>query len=311
MYGWTQVIGDRLKRWGFSDRDYQTDVYARQTVQFLEAAAAKSQPFFLTVSAVRPAHGDALHRRGPQPPQRPAPPARLRGRSLPRGPSFNEADVSDKPIVHPIAAPLRRRRREKLRQINRDRLATLVAVDELVLKAIMTLRRTGLLDDTLVIFTSDNGYMLGDHRLKGKGYLYEGSARVPLLIRGPGLPRGTVVQSQASNVDLAATVYDFTGVAPLIPSDGTSLIDIATVPAAFEGREVLLENRIASAIRTPDWQYTELHTSSGGDEFELYDMDADPDQIESLHADPDHADVREDLEDRLHAIDDCQGNACP
>jgi arylsulfatase A-like enzyme len=311
MYGWEQVIGDRLKRWGFSDRDYQTDVYARQAVQFLENAAAEDAPFFLTISTFAP-HIETRPSGGDHNPR-----GARRHRHvfdhepLPRPPSFNEADVSDKPVFIQSRPRFDAEGRDKLRRINRDRLSTLLAVDELVLKVITTLRRSGVLDDTLVIFTSDNGYMLGDHRLKGKGYLYEGSARVPLMMRGPGVPNGRVVRSQASNVDLAATIYDFTGVAPLIPSDGTSLIDIAGAPTAFADRALLLENRVAQAIRTPDWFYAELHTSSGGAEFELYDMNADPDQLESLHTDPGHGAIRNQLANRLHAIDDCEGNECP
>ena len=304
-YDWEQVVGDRLKRWGFKERDYQTDVYARQANRFLRRTGRRDDPFFLTVATSAPHGEQRLHSSGHNPRGARRHRGAFESARFPTGPSFNEADVSDKPSFIAGLPRISRRDRVALKRRYRDRLTSLLAVDELVGGLIARLRRDGRLSDTLVIFTSDNGYLLGEHRAIGKDVVYDASARVPLLMRAPGLPRGGV-RSPVGNIDLAATIHDFTGVAPLLAQDGLSLLDIAAAPASFADRDLLIETRRGEAVRTPRWLYGEY----AGGERELYDLDADPRQLESLHDDPAHGATRLQLAARLAQLRDCQGAQC-
>src|SRR5215213_6283799 len=111
--------------------------------------------------------------------------------SLPNPPSFNEDDVSDKPAWignTPILTP---EEVDELRQRYRQRLRSLQSVDEMVGRLVGVLRQTGELSNTYIVFTSDNGLHLGEHRInKKKWTAYEEAIRVPLLVRGPGVPQG-------------------------------------------------------------------------------------------------------------------------
>lgn len=308
MLTWQQMVGGRIKKWGHGRRDYQTDVLARQATRFLKSSARRSQPFFLTIAPLAP------HVENPRRPAGDDPRAarrhrdRFRKTPLPRPPSFNEADVSDKPSSVRARPRLDRSQRRYLRDLNRDRLRSLLAVDEMVVTVLRTLRKAGLTDDTLVIFTSDNGFQLGEHRLEGKTRVYEPAIQVPLLMRGPGI-RQRAIGAPVGNVDLAATIYDWTGVPPALDQDGVSLLDVAAAPAAFDDRELLLQVFNGAGLRTRDWLYAE-HGTSPGTEVELYDAQADPHQLQSLHDSPAHAAVRGELAARLADLRDCAGAEC-
>jgi N-acetylglucosamine-6-sulfatase len=309
MYRWQQVIAGRLHRWGHADRDYQTDVYARQAERFVETSAASGTPFFLTVAPLAP-HVETRFfqvERNPRPARRHW--DAFESAQLPRPPSFNEADVSDKPsfIRDEPRADLAQIR--SWRRANRDRLASLRAVDELVVRLVRALRRGDVLDDTLLVFTSDNGYLLGQHRLHAKNAFYDGAARVPLLLRAPGIDPATVIGSPVVNTDLAATVYDFTGVEPALPQDGVSLLDVAADPGRFADRAFPMQTTRGTAIRTPEWLYAE-HETEDGPEFELYDLAADPHQLTSRHDSPSYEDVRDELAERLADLRECAGSEC-
>ena len=121
--------------------------------------------------------------------------------------------MSDKPRF------LQRRARQltgadiaRLTRDARSRRAALLAVDEAVARIVAALSRRGELDNTYIVFTSDNGYMQGEHRVRsGKMLPYEPSGQVPLLIRGPGLPAGRVSSELVANTDLAPTLLDIAG----------------------------------------------------------------------------------------------------
>jgi arylsulfatase A-like enzyme len=309
-YNWTQVIGDRIKLWDRSERSYQTDVYSRQASRFVSTAAKKGQPFFLMLAPFAP----HIETRGFHPPINPRPPRRyrekFRRKRLPQPPNFNEADVSDKPTWIQDAPRLDAADRKRIRDQHRNRLGTMAAVDDMVVKLLATLRERRVLGRTLIIFMSDNGYLLGEHRQLGKSKTYDGAVKIPLLMRGPGVPRGEVVRSPAANIDIAATIYDFTGVVPLAPRDGVSLLDVAGDPAEFSDRELVLQTARGFALRTPDYLYSEQEDDLGVPQYELYDLDADPYQLESVHNDPDYAAIRAQLAARLANLRNCSGNAC-
>jgi N-acetylglucosamine-6-sulfatase len=290
--------------------NYRTDVEARQAARFIRSGAGGPDPFFLTVMS------HAIHSEGGGRVLNPRPAPRHRGAfrdvALPRPPSFNERDVSDKPSLIRDRPRLDREARELLRLRYRGRLEGLLSVDEAVARIVKALRREGELGNTYILFTSDNGYHLGEHRVRGKTLLYEPSAQVPLIIRGPGIPRDARRRQLVGNIDLAPTILDLAGAEPMIEPDGISLLPLAADPDAARGRDLLLENAASSAVRTTRYAYMEHDTDGGpgADEFELYDQRRDPHQLRSRHDAPGLAEVRARLAGRLAELADCAGAGC-
>jgi hypothetical protein len=140
----------------------------------------------------------------------------------------------------------------------------------------------------------------------GKTKVYEPSSRVPLLIRGPGIPQGTAVRDLTINADIAATVVDLSGAQPTLAMDGRSLMPAIAAPWVERGRELLIDTAQYEAVHTQRYVWVEY---DGGD-LELYDLREDPFQLESVHNDPDYARVRQRLTTRLGALRTCSGFSC-
>ena len=310
MYNYELNEGGRLRHYGREPADYQTDVYARKAAAFIRRSSG-AEPFFLTLAPLAP-HKTPFKRDVPNPVPAPRHEGAFRDRPLPRPPSFNELDVTDKPAYVQRQPLLDREARGELAQTYRDRLASLLAVDDAVRRVLRELRDSRELSDTVILFTSDNGYLLGEHRLTNKGVLYEESARVPLIARGPGFGRGEVRTQVTGNVDLAPTILDLAGldsrgqVEGMPPTDGRSLLPLAAGVSAGADRDILLENQKSAGIRTGRYAYFE-HRSG---EVELYDLALDPFQLESRHDDPRLTEVRATLAGRLAALRACAGDGC-
>lgn len=106
----------------------------------------------------------------------------------------------------------------------RSRLRALQGVDELVDNLVKRLEKSDKWDNTYIIYTSDNGFHIGQHRLPpGKTCGYEEDIRVPLFIRGPGIPEGHVQDSVTTHIDLAPTIFDLAGIPPRSDFDGTAI----------------------------------------------------------------------------------------
>jgi arylsulfatase A-like enzyme len=319
MYGYTVSDGGKPVGYMESPKDYQTDVLAAKAEEILRSLEGTGQPFFLTVAPAVP-HLERLGHR--QTPPRAAP--RHRGKFahevLPFETSFNEGDVSDKP-AHVRNLPLfTPERRALITETYRAELASLLAVDDLVERLVKVLDATGQLDHTVIVFTSDNGFFQGEHRLpEGKYLPYEESIRVPLIIfdgrgsRGGGFPAGAHVAQMVSNVDLAPTIVALTGAKARRVMDGRPLLPLALDPNQGKNRTLLIEGYGEgkgkppfAAVRDPRWFYAEY---KNGDR-ELYDLQSDPAEMRSLHADSGVAAVREDLARRLARLRTCSGASC-
>jgi arylsulfatase A-like enzyme len=291
---------------------YQTDLYKQRALEIIRRRAAEEQPFFLSVAFLAP------HTGGPRDPDDPrgfatASPAprhrdRFASEPLASPPSFNEADVSDKPAAIRRLRSLTGTDVARITEGYRQRLESLLAVDEGVGDVVAALAESGELDETLIVFTSDNGFFHGEHRVRsGKVLAYEPSARVPLVLRGPGVPRGVVLQQLAANVDLAPTILDATGARPGRTIDGRSLFPLLADPGRELGRAILLEAPGYRAVRTRRYVYIE-HISTR--ERELYDLRRDPDQLQNLAGSERHAALREALAGRLVELRGCDGREC-
>ncbi|GAA1517744.1 sulfatase family protein [Nocardioides humi] len=214
--------------------------------------------------------------------------------------SFPEGD----PAV-PSYAPANANRFDALQKralniVYQRRIEAARGLDRAMAKLFRTLRRTGQLDRTLVVFHSDNGYAIGPHNMNGKRFHYDESLRVPLYMRGPGLPRGVVVPTAVTVPDLTATIFAATGVRPPRPLDGVDVLpwigappQVRVVPIeAWIGRgEVRRARRVYRGVRIGTWTYVEYRR--GG--VELYDRGRDPYEMHNLADDPAYADVRATL----------------
>jgi N-acetylglucosamine-6-sulfatase len=311
FYNYTLNENGRLVTYGTGAPNYQADVYNRKAVDLVRRLAPSDKPFFLSVAFLAPHSGGPRDADDPGNQATPSPAPRHRNvfanQPLPTPPSLNEADVSDKPAGIRNRRLIPPARLNAIRENYQQRLESLLAVDEAVRDILAALETTGELSRTLVIFTADNGFFHGEHRIPdGKVLVYEPSVRVPLIMRGPGLPRGVQRPNLVANVDLAATILDAAKARADRRLDGRSLLPFARDPLVRSGRDVLLETPSYSAIRTPNHVFVQ-HTSG---EQELYDLAADPNQLQSLHADPRFAALKADLAARLARLRTCAGDAC-
>jgi len=287
------------KTYGAAASDYSTDVLANRASTYLAAKIPGSAPVYAQVWPNTP------HRESDGLPAIPAPrhEGLLKDKPLPRGASFDEEDVSDKPayvrntsrVDVPFTETDYRRRQEAL-----------LAVDGMVKRLVTTVKAKGELDNTIFVFASDNGHMLGAHRLQNKNVPYDEATHLPLLVRGPGFavrPESAPV----STVDITRTIAEKAGATPALPQDGRSLLD------PKPDRELLIDGW--SRGDAPKWTalrtLTSLYVEYEGGERELYDLVADPDALESKHDDPVYEQIEAGLAARLGDVKDCAGANCP
>ncbi len=310
-FNYTLNENGKLVTYGTGAANYQTDVYGRKAIDLIRRLAPSPKPFFLWVAFLAPHSGGPRDPDDPANQATPSPAPRHRNAlataPLPAPPSLNEADVSDKP------AAIRNRRLIPAARLNaihenyQQRLESLLAVDEAIRDIVNTLAASGELGRTLIVFTSDNGFFHGEHRIPdGKVLVYEPSVRVPLILRGPGIPRDVQRTNLSVNVDLARTILDAAGAKPGRRPDGVSLLPFTRDARKRSGRDILLETPTYSAIHTP--RYVFVQHSTG--EQELYDLAADPHQLTSLHADARYKALKDELAARLTRLKSCVGDAC-
>jgi N-acetylglucosamine-6-sulfatase len=233
-----KFLGYRLNEQGtlvdYRRRDgvYETDLLTEKARLFIEDAVAAEQPFFAYV---------APH--APHEPNRPAPrhESAFLDATAPRSPSFNETDVADKPAWVQALPSLTDLEAARIDMLYQRRLQSMLAVDEMVATLIDTLTETGVLANTYILLTSDNGWHYGEHRLpEGKGTPYEETIRVPLIVRGPDVPAGRVEPRLASVIDLAPTFAALADTPTPDFIDGRSLTPLFAGDDATSWRQAVL-----------------------------------------------------------------------
>ena len=354
-----QGAGLPPRHYGVAPRDYQTDVLARDyALPLIATQATTPEPFFLWL-AVHPPHDglgrdDAAGRRCSvgDPDSRsskqsaiPAPrhAKRFGAAAAPHPPSFDENDLSDKPEFMRGHEPLSKQDLELIRLNYQCGLAALLAVDDAIRSIVKVLEQTGQLESTVLVFTSDNGALAGEHRVKaGKNRPYEEAIRVPLMISGPLVPAGVTPSGPVPNTDLAPTLLELALARPPAelarPTDGVS--QVAALRNGFNepDRVVLIEGRdnVAPAkhgfkarsyvgVRTERYAYIEHHRGSAPTkdaaiglpigagpttDVELYDLERDPYELESAHRDRAYVAARRTLARLTRLLEHCSGAAC-
>lgn len=335
---------------GFSNYkgQYQSDVFGTLSRRIILDRAASKKPFFLYASYAAPHNG------GPQESDdvkyvtddqgnsvkfgSPARPDWVKGMfddviTAAPGADWVDPDPSDKPEhlrnrPAPNTAEL-----EAMLRVTRQRAESLYVVDKAVKRTVQALADSGELDNTLVIFTSDNGYFLGEQGIRvGKILPHDPSLRTPLLMRGPGIPAGEVREDPFLSIDFAPTIAAAARVTPRLPVDGMSMLDVARGGDTGWSRAVLTETgpksvvrdtdeagralavddpgprdlRFMIGIRTSRYLYVDLASK----EEELYDMATDPEQYHNLVADPAYADVLSLLREQLARMRACDAADC-
>jgi len=335
QYKYFMSVDGVLRHYGHEEADYQTDVVAKLARDFV-AGTKPGQPLFLTLTPTAPHYEGAEENDGEfiRPPQRYLDTPPLKRLPLEKWPSFNEADMSDKPVWMrdaPLVDAVQQRAGYN------SRIAAMRAVDDLVGTVVSTLEQTGRISNTLLVFTSDNGYLYGAHRLTRKTELYEESIRVPLYIRAPGQTQARASATWAMNIDWAPTIVDYARARPDIEMDGQSLRpSVEGDDRAQPGRRTLLvehpnDGRVLDdhpaydMIRSKDpvltgdssgktvYVYAETYNRKDMlTDRELYDLAADPYQVESLARIPDEEIVAkmEAFAARMAQLKACAGKTC-
>lgn len=315
--------------WGTErPKNYSPDVTGKVTAKLIRAQRRSRNPFFIWWSVAAPHREDVsttlMGRPGPDP--RPAP--RFADESedyeLPRPPSFNEADISDKPSpVRDAATPMSEAQIEQLELDYQGRAGSLLAVDDRVARLVEVLRETDQLSNTLILFVSDNGWLQGEHRITGDKFLpYEESLRIPMIVRGPKVPAGRTVHGQVSNIDFAPTLLDVANASSGRTMDGVSLLPTIRDPRRLPDRALeieALEPLFAGEIPINAWDrpYTGVRTDrytyvvwTETDELELYDRRKDPYQLDNVAGDPAYAQIQDRLARKLARLERCKGETC-
>jgi arylsulfatase A-like enzyme len=323
---------------------YETDVLSRIAYEELSGTPAE-QPFYLQLDYTAP-HGDFRKPAGPEPAPRDY--TLFDGAPYPHGRSegFNEGNVNDKPRFIREAPYLSPEEIHTYRVYYDKALASLRAVDDGVKTVLDTLGSEHRLRNTYIIFTSDNGFFYGEHRLTGGKFLaYEPSTHLPFLMRGPGITPGTSTGELAANTDIAPTVLELAGVTPDKSVDGTSLVPFLRDPSLRTRRGILFESFVqtddveangeptaqravkevrprpksgtakASIVAPPkDYEgirlgpYKYIEWPDG--EKELYDISKDPYELNNIVRVPNYFPIRAFLHAQLIRLEDCVGSTC-
>ncbi len=354
----TTLVGQILAMRAFNDahggtygttsrKRYLVDELSNRAVNFVRSTRGSSKPFYLQYAPPAPHREDLSEQvgyRGINPRVPPRYDKLVQGKSAPRtSPSFDEADISDKPAFFqskftsrlgdiPANGTFGHPSLQMLDNYYKGRFGSLRAVDDGVKRIVDALRNAGKLNNTMIIFTSDNGWMMGEHRIVGDKFVpYEESIKVPLIIRGPGIPKNKTVDALVANTDLTSTVLRATRInpSPGRVQDGTSLIPVAKTGESVREYVPIEATRDLFVlpgfpyewdtpyfgVRTERYKYVKWvanATKGRPEEEEFYDLLNDPYELENLieSSDPAIQQIIDDLRAKAEALKTCAGTSC-
>jgi arylsulfatase A-like enzyme len=303
--------------YGTSPTDYLTNVLAGKAVNFVNRARYTGRPFALEVATFAP--------------HKPATPAPIDSHSfptlqVPRTPAFGVAPKHALPWLAKLP-PLDAKDLADINSFYRLRVESVLAVDRLIGQLERVLAATHRLANTYFVFSSDNGFHMGEHNMRpGKQTAFDTDIRVPLIVAGPGVPAGRTVDAMTSSIDLAPTFLQIAHAQPTDEPDGISLLNLwhgAAPPADWQSA-ILVEHHgpvqtkndpdvqsyfagdppSYEAIRTPSYLYAEYDTG----EREYYDLRTDPYENDNSYSSL-SADQQQHLHEQLAALANCRGTA--
>jgi N-acetylglucosamine-6-sulfatase len=334
----------RTKHFGIGDDDYVTRVLNRKAASLVRRYGKRHKPFYMQLDEIAPHTGGPSKTarctgRSPQPD--PGDPDLFAAEPLPASPSLNEDDVSDKP---PFIRDRRKLSDDDLGKITRRwgcALASLKAVDDGVADLYRTLEQAGELDNTVIIFTSDNGSYYGEHRIPDeKHFPYMEGIDVPLIIRAPsGTLNGNVPSETGlpvANIDIAPTILDLAKARPCRSGNDCRVMDGRSLVPLLKGKEnkwprdraLVLELRMdhadnsqgrtcryrgilasaAAYVKHTDVAPVGTRNCQKANEIEYYDLDSDRFQLQNLHgARSGSAGQEHQLARRLRRLQSCSG----
>lgn len=325
---------------------YQSVVEGRLTRRLVRTYHRSPKPFFLYFAPIAPHFGAPREKGDPHglvwpgtgQPERiktPARPGRVWGKfnrqitrasGLPADGSESQKDVSKLPRPMRWLPPIVAKEKAAMLSLTRQRAEALFVLDQQIGKLVQTLKKTGEYDNTVLMFTSDNGYFLGEHRMRqGKVWAHEPSLRVPFLVAGRGVPHG-VRYDPVTSADVTATILDLGGARPPHPADGRSLVPSFArdrgwrAPVVVEGQEDGAEMSAAedhrppgfdtpltgTGVRTPRWKYVRYVDGDA----ELYDLTHDPNELHNLYGLKRYAGVQARLAQLWRRYRSCAGILC-
>jgi N-acetylglucosamine-6-sulfatase len=326
---------------------YQTVVEGRLTRRLVQKYHRSPKPFFMYFAPIAPHFGSPNERDdptqvtwpdtgAPEHFKTPARPGRVRGKfdsrlrrapGLPVDGGASQRDTSGLPWPLRRLPPIDSAEKSAILSVARQRAEALFVLDTQIGKLITKLKKIGEYRNTVLMLTSDNGYFLGEHRMRqGKIWTHEPSMRVPFVVSGPGIPRGTRYDP-ISTPDVPATILDLGGAHPPHPAEGSS---VRPSFAAGRGwiRPVLAENRVeavasaaardsvsrarekdsltGSGLRTARWKYIRYLDGDA----ELYDLARDPNELHNVYGKKRYAGVQAILARVWANRRDCSGARC-
>ncbi|MFF0519150.1 sulfatase [Actinomadura nitritigenes] len=308
----------RLINYGHQPQDYLTDVLANKGTDFVQRAGGSSKPFFMEISTFAP-HGPFV--------SAPRYADKFAGLKAPRSPAFNERDVRDKPSWLRKHPKLGKGAIARIDEGFRDRVRMVQSVDDMIGRIRGELATLGIDRDTYVVFGSDNGFHMGEHRLAGgKMTAFDVDIHVPYVVTGPGVGAGRHVGAFAQNTDLAPTFLGLAGLPAPPGTDGRSLVPFLRGEAPGDWRQAALIEHVKpapsrddpdrqdsapgapttyNAIRTNDALYVEYADG----EREYYDLARDPNELDNA-AKRLPEERRRQLSEQLNALVRCSGQSC-
>jgi arylsulfatase A-like enzyme len=309
-------VNGKLRFYGKQPGDYLTDVLSTKATSFIKSSRASGKPFALEVATFAP------HR-----PWVPAPRDlnTFVGLKAPRGPTFDRTPT-DAPPWLAAQKPLPKKKIAIIDRGFEREVEAVQAVDQMIGRLQQTLKQEGLLDDTYIVFSSDNGFHLGQYRLlPGKMTAFDTDIKVPLVVSGPGVPANRSVSALTSSIDLAPTFLQIGNTGPTDRPDGVSLLGLlhGQPPPADWQQAVLIEHHGGSGPGDPDAQaiasgdppsYEAMRTATalyveyvtGAREY--YDLSTDPNELHNVVSMLPPARLAA-LHSTLHALESCHGAA--
>lgn len=308
-----------------SEKGFNSDAFARRAAKVLSAPQRKVRPWYMWLNFVAP------HFSGPREADDPTP-FSGKQRMLVRTPAvaprdrntFSRLKLEQKPsmlrsdkskYVLGTRDKWSARGKRALIELRQQRVESLQAVDRAVGSHVRLLERKGMADNTLMVFTSDNGFLVGEHSLKGKTWFYDESLEVPLVMRGPGIPQGSHNATIVTTADLPVMFAGLAGVTPPSDVDGVDVMDALrtgetvdrVVPVAAWGDHVMADRPLYTGIRVGErWTYARLRNGRE----EMYDLTGDPYQLRNLARSSAHSGVLATLRTLNRTMAECRTDGC-